>query len=213
MKNAIPSLELTMEPTCLKVVPWIQSPPGRMRKQKVHKMDTAFYVADTPRPAILGLPSYSRLRIVHLDCSVQFRKHGQPIKLSKERGKGKQDMKNFKQINSRDDLIKAYLDQFEGIPRTYHIYLRQDATSGVNTHRKCPIAIRSLVDKKLGKLLEQEVIIPVTEPMDWVSSLAYSWKADGDLRTCLNPTHLNKTIRYYRTPTLKEITHELAGTV
>ena len=49
--------------------------------------------------------------------------------------------------------------------------------------------------------------------MDWVSSLAYSWKADGDLRTCLNPTHLNKAIRrdHYRTPTLEEITHELAG--
>ena len=49
--------------------------------------------------------------------------------------------------------------------------------------------------------------------MDWVSSLAYSWKADGDLRTCLNPTYLNKAIRrdHYRTPTLEEITHELAG--
>ena len=118
MKNAILSLELTMEPTFLNLVLWIQSSPRRMRKQKVHKMDTAFYVADTPRPAILGLPSCSRLRIVHLDFSVQFRKHGQPIKLSKERGKGKQDMKNLKQI------IKAYLDQFEGIrkfpgPTTY----------------------------------------------------------------------------------------------
>ena len=95
-----------------------------MRKQKVHKMDTAFYVADTSRPAILGLPSCSMLRIVHLDCSVQFRKQGKPIKLSKEKGKGKQDMKNLKQINSKDDLIKAYLDQFEGIrkfpgPTTY----------------------------------------------------------------------------------------------
>ena len=34
----------------------------------------------------------------------------------------------------------------------------------------------------------KEVIVPVTEPTDWVSSLAYSWKADGDLRTCLNVT-------------------------
>ena len=53
--------------------------------------------------------------------------------------------------------------------------------------RKCPIAIRPLVEKKLNKLLEQDVIVPVTEPTDWVSSLAYSWKADGDLRTCLEP--------------------------
>ena len=36
---------------------------------------------------------------------------------------------------------------------------------------------------------------------------------ESDLRTCLNPTHLNKAIRWdhYRTPTLEEITHELAG--
>ena len=70
-----------------------------------------------------------------------------------------------------------------------------------------------MVDRKLDKLLEQDIIVPVTEPTDWVSSLAYSWKADGDLRTCLNPTHLNKAIRWdhYRTPTLEEITHELAG--
>ena len=184
--------------------------------KEVNKMDTTFYIADTPGPAILGLPSCSRLRIVNLNCSVQLRKHGQPVKISKEREKVKQDMKNLKPINSKDDLIKAYPDRFEGIgkfPGTYHIYLKEDAIPVVHTPRKCPIAIRPLVDKKLDKLLEQEVIVPVTEPTDWVSSLAYSWKADGDLRTCLNPTHLNKAIRqdHYRTPTLEEITHELAG--
>ena len=184
--------------------------------KEVNKMDTTFYIANTPGPAILGLPSCRRLRIVNLNCSVQLRKHGQPAKVSKEREKVKQDMKNLKPINSKDDLIKAYPDQFEGIgkfPGTYHIYLKEDAIPVVRTPRKCPIAIRPLVDKKLDKLLEQEVIVPVTEPTDWVSSLAYSWKADSDLRTCLNPTHLNKAIRqdHYRTPTLEEITHELAG--
>ena len=166
---------------------------------------------DTPGPAILGLPSCSRLRIVNLNCSIQLRKYGKPVKVSKEREKVKQDMKNIKQINSNDDLIKAYPDRFEGIgkfPGTYHIYLKEDAIPVVHTLRKCLMAIRPLVDKKLDKLLEQEVIVPVTEPTDWVSSLAYSWKADGDLRTCLNLTHLNKPIR---TPTLEGITHELAG--
>ena len=78
--------------------------------KKVHKMDTTFYVTNTLGPTILGLPSCSRLRIVHLNCSVQFRKHGQAIKVSKEREKVKQHMKNFKPINSKDDLIKAYPD-------------------------------------------------------------------------------------------------------
>ena len=66
--------------------------------KEVNKMDTAFYIADTPGPAILGLPSCSRLRIVNLNCSVQLRKHVQPIKVSKEREKVKQDMKNPKMI-------------------------------------------------------------------------------------------------------------------
>ena len=157
--------------------------------QEVNKMDTTFYVADTP--AILGLPSCSRLRIVNLNYSVQLRKHGQHIKTCKEREKVKQDMKNLKSINFKDDLIKVYPDRFEGIgkfPGSYHIYLKEDAEPVVHTPQKCPIAIRPLVDKKLDKLLKQEVIVPVMESTDFVSSLAYSWKADGDLRTCLNVT-------------------------
>ena len=83
----------------------------------------------------------------------------------------------------------------------------------MHTQRKCPIATRPLVDKKLDKLLQLEVIILAMERTDWVSSLTYSWKSDSDLRTCLNPTHLKKAIRqdYYRTSTLEEITHELAS--
>ena len=99
-------------------------------------------------------------------------------------------MKNLKHINSKDDLIKAYPDRFEGIgkfPGTYHIYLKEDAIPVGHTPQKCRIVIQPLLDKKLAKLLEQEVIVSVIEPMDWVSSLTYSWKADGDLRTCLNP--------------------------
>ena len=74
------------------------------------QMNTTFYVADTPGPAILELPSYSRLRIVNLNCSVQLRKHGQPIKTCRERENVKQDLKNLKAINSKDYIIKAYPD-------------------------------------------------------------------------------------------------------
>ena len=51
--------------------------------KEVNKMNTTLYVADTPGPAILGLPSCSRLRIVNLNYSVQLRKHGQPVQVSK----------------------------------------------------------------------------------------------------------------------------------
>ena len=85
-------------------------------------------------------------------------------------------MKNLKLINSKDDLIKAYPDQFKGIgkfPGTYHIYLSKDAIPVVHTPQKYPIAIQLLVDKKLDKLLEQEVIVPVTESTYWVLPLTY----------------------------------------
>ena len=104
-------------------------------------MDTTFYVAETPGPAILGLPSCSRLRIVHLNCSVQFRKHGKPVQPCTEREKGQQDMKKLGPINSREDLIKVYPDHFEGIgkfPGTYHMHLKEDAIPVVHPPRKMP---------------------------------------------------------------------------
>ena len=97
---------------------------------KVHKTDNTFYVVDTPGPAILGLPSCSRLRIVHLNYSVKFRKHGKPINTCPKRGKIQQDMKNLKPINSCEDRRKIYPDHFEGIgkfPGTYHNHLKEDA--------------------------------------------------------------------------------------
>ena len=49
--------------------------------------------------------------------------------------------------------------------------------------------------------------------MDWVSSLAYSWKANSKLRVCLDPRDVNKAIKrdHHKTPTVEEITHMLAG--
>ena len=53
----------------------------------------------------------------------------------------------------------------------------------------------------------------MTEPTDWVSSLAYSHKKDGSLRICLDPRHLNTALRrpYHARPTIEEITHHFTG--
>ena len=196
-------------------------------------MNTTWYVANTPGPAILGLPSCSRLGIVHLNCAVEFRKSGKSIqhpkgkekvqqdhrkhkghtgghgrvgthstqmtkdKLDKSKGHGRVGTQSTPTIKSREDLIKAYPDRFEGIgrfPGTYHIALQDDAIPVVHSPRKCPIAMRPLVDEKLQDMQDKGIITPVMEPTDWVSSLAYSWKANGDLRVCLDPKDLNKAI-------------------
>ena len=57
------------------------------------------------------------------------------------------------------------------------------------------------------------VIEKVTEPTKWVNAIACSRKKSGDIRICLDPKPLNKCIKrtYYKTPTLEEISHQLAG--
>ena len=47
--------------------------------------------------------------------------------------------------------------------------------------RKCPIAMQPLVHEKIDEFINYGIIVPVEEPTDWVSSLAYSWKANGKI--------------------------------
>ena len=50
----------------------------------------------------------------------------------------------------------------------------------------------------------------VDEPMDWVSSITYVQKANGELRLCLDPRDLNKAIcrDHHKMPTVEEVAHE-----
>ena len=52
-----------------------------------------------------------------------------------------------------------------------------------------------------------KIIMPVTIPTEWVSSITYPQKPDGTLCICLDSRDLNKVIirEHYKAPTLKEI--------
>ena len=65
----------------------------------------------------------------------------------------------------------------------------------------------------LQDMIDQAIIAPVTQLMEWVSSLTYPQKQDGSLCICLDPCDLNKVIiqDHYKAPTLDEITHKLSG--
>ena len=106
--------------------------------------DPWWYIVDTLGPAILGLPSCAKLGIVELDCSVNLwkRKLVQQ-KPTTEGRKVNQDLQhpNSPPLNTKEDLIKAYPDRFEGIghfPGTYHITLCSDTKPVVHAPRKCP---------------------------------------------------------------------------
>ena len=62
-------------------------------------------------------------------------------------------------------------------------------------------------------MIKNKIIRKVTEPTDWVSSLAYSHKNDRSLRICRDPRHLNTALRrpHHATPTIEELTHHFTG--
>ena len=117
---------------------------------KVHHyskcLQTRWYLADSPGPAILGLPSSSKLGIVQLNCAVKLTsRHGPPIppkKPTAEHTKVRHDLTS--PLNSSEDLIKAYPNQFEGIgqfPGIYHITFCDDTKHVAHAPRKSPIVM------------------------------------------------------------------------
>ena len=138
----------------------------------------------------------------------------QQKKPTPEHERVKQDLNNAKtaQHNTRPHTgIPRQIQRNWSFPR--NITLHSDAKPVIHAPRKCPIAMWPLVQEKVNEFLEQGIITPVEEPTDWVSSLTYSWKANGKVRVSLDPQDVNKAIKrdHYKTPTVEEITHLLAG--
>ena len=118
-----------------------------------------------------------------------------------------------KSTRSTDDLIKEFPDQFTGIgrfPGIYKIWLQYDVHPVIHAPRKCPITLCLKVKKHLNKMECLEVITHVDEPMDWVSSITYIQKANGELCLCLDPCDLNEAIgwHHHKMPTVEEVTHK-----
>ena len=82
----------------------------------------------------------------------------------------------------------------------------------IHAPRKCPIALHPKVKEHLDKMECLRVITCVDKPMDWVSSITYIQKANGELCLCLDPCDLNEAIchDHHKTPTVEEVAHEFA---
>ena len=158
--------------------------------------DTEFYVSDSTGPAILGLPSCRALHLIEMNCEVTRKQHTR--------------------IASTSDLVSAYPDRFAGIGNfkgSFHITVDRTVTPIVHAARRCSIQLHDEVKAELDSMEQLGVISKVTVPTDWVSSLIYSRKSNNKLRICLDPKDLNTAIKrpHYKTPTMDEITHKLAG--
>ena len=167
-----------------------------------------FYIVDVDGPAVLGLKSSEKLKVVTLHCAIE-------AKDSLSNCKPNQNA-CIQPVNSVSDLMRLYPEQFDQIgcfPGKAKLSVNPEITHRIDACRKTPISLKDEIKSELDYMESNGVIRRITEPTDWVSSLAYSRKQDGKLRLCLDPQHLNTALKrpHHRIPTVEEITHCFRG--
>ena len=110
--------------------------------------------------------------------------------------------------------MRRYPKQFDVTGNSegeYHIVTDPNVPPSQQAMCKIPIEYQEKIEKELDRMEEQGIITKVTEPTEWVNSITYPVKPNGDLRICLDPKELNKAFigEHYKAPTLEEITHKL----
>ena len=81
--------------------------------------------------------------------------------------------------------MRLYPKQFDRIgyfPGTVKLSVNPEVTPRIDAPRKTPIFLKDEIKSELEDMKSNGVIRRVTEPSDWVSSLAYSRKQDGKIR-------------------------------
>ena len=88
-----------------------------------------------------------------------------------------------------------------------------DVHSVINTPRRMTIAMMDPLERELQRMENLDVIKHVTEPSDWVNSLVVVEEPNGQLRTCLDPRHLNRAIKrqHLQLPTAEEIIAKMSS--
>ena len=84
-------------------------------------------------------------------------------------------------VLTKDRILKDYIDVFEGLgcmDGLYHMEVDENVKPVIHPPRKVPVALRDRLKEELDKLVKEEVITPVTEPTNWVSSLVLVNKPD-----------------------------------
>ena len=92
------------------------------------------------------------------------------------------------------------------LPIVHHITVDPNVSPGIHSPRRIPVALQDTLKCALDKMVKSDVIEPITEPTEWVSSLVIV-KKNGSLRLCLDPKDLNKAIKRepYQMPTTESI--------
>ena len=106
----------------------------------------------------------------------------------------------FKNIQSLSEnkYVQKYPSMFTGLGTMKCKYdIKQK--DGVNSFclaalRRMPLPLRSAVINKIKRMLDNNVISQVTKPTDWCAGIVVVPKKDGQVRICVDYSHLNKNV-------------------
>ena len=121
----------------------------------------------------------------------------------------------IKPPEDNSSVREEYADVFDGlgeIPGAHTITIEDTVKPVIHAPRRVPVALRSKIKVKLDESVDRGVIVPVTEPTRWVSSMLAVVKPNK-IRICIDPRDLNRVIRrqHYQLPTVDEVTSRLTG--
>ena len=117
----------------------------------------------------------------------------------------------------RESLVekfsKVFTEDIGQLDGEYHIKI--DPTIIPVQHAPCrvPVALRAQLKAELEEMEQQAIIVSVTTPTAWVSSMVVVPKKNGKLRICLDPKDLNWAIQreHYPLPTIEDVATRLHG--
>jgi len=95
----------------------------------------------------------------------------------------------------------------------YHIRLDESAKPVQHAPQRGQVALRAKIKETLDELHSSGVIVLVSKPTPWISSMLAVPKKNGKIRICLDPKDLNKAIlrENYPMPTIENIATRLHG--
>jgi len=169
-----------------------------------------FYVVDVPGPAVAGLPTCRKLKLVTINAVEQQN----PDETSMQTDEVSTHPNVV--INSVESLMTLYPEQFDTIGNfkgEAKLHLKDDAIPNIDPPRKCSIHLKDKLKAELDSMERQQVIEKVTYHTDWCSSITTTVKKNGDIRVCLDPKRHNQSLKRcpHKIPTVEELNPEFAN--
>ena len=118
-------------------------------------------------------------------------------------------------LETEQDVIAAYPGVFGAgigtLPGIQHLQTDPSVRPRISPTRRVPYALSEQLADELKAMEKEGVIKRVEEPTPWENSLVTTEKANGKLRICIDPRHLNTALERERYPmkTLEDVLPKL----